>query len=144
MRYVSVVNTGVGFITHADKADLSFSGKPNDIWHVDGDSNIISTWIARVNGTEKLLTEADAQVFAVTKYIYTSREFLLEVLTSAEIKFLIDNYTSSLAIRNFFNYVLDNGADVSNPVIINFVLNVKNAGYLSQARYDEILAGRTS
>ena len=143
MRYVNAVNTGVGFITHADRALLSFRGRAGSMWDIDGDTSDIDDWIGRVSGTEKTAQEADDLEFAVTKFLYTSREFLLEVLTPTEIKFLIENYGNSLAIRNFLKGVLDNGADVGSSTFLTFVTAVKDAGYLSQARLDVIIAGRT-
>jgi len=144
MRYVSAVNTGKGFITHADRSVMSFAGQPNNIWNVDGDSGSIDSWITRVGGSEKTQGEADAQVLAVTKYLYTSREFLIEVLSPAETKFLIENYGSSTPIRNFLNRVLDFGVDVSSSEFLTFINAVRDAGHLTQARVDEITAGRVA
>lgn len=143
MRYVNAINTGVGFITHADKILLSFVGRAGNVWNVDGDSDDIDAWISRVTGTEKTAQQATDLEFAVTKFHYTSKEFLLEVLTSTETKFLIDHYGDSAAIRNFLKSVLDNGADVGSAYFLNFINAVRDAGYLSQARVDVITAGRT-
>lgn len=147
MRYVQATNFGVGFITHQDHTDgLSFSSHPNDIWYVDGLDATIDAWITRVSGTEKTLAEAEALEFAVTKYQYTLKEFFKDVLTSAEVKFLMDNW-SAPSITAFWNRLLDSadqGIDVSRDDFQTFLSNLVTAGYLTQNRMDEITAGRTA
>lgn len=146
MRYVSAINTGKGFITHADKADgLTFRGRSNNVWNVDGANNLINAWISRVSGTELTEAAADDQVFAVEKYWYTSREFLVGVLTSGETKWLIDNYSTHPSIRNLLNHILDDGGiDVSGTRFQNFLDALVAEGYMTTARADVIKAGRTA
>ena len=81
MRYVQASNFGHGFITHADREILSFSGKPGDMWEIDGPDGAIDIWIAKVSGIEKTLVESDAAQFEATKFLYSTREFFTEALT---------------------------------------------------------------
>jgi len=59
MKYCIATNFGLGFYTHADREIAWLSGHIGNIWAV-GDAN--SSWIQRVNGVEKTLSEAQAIV----------------------------------------------------------------------------------
>lgn len=150
MTWVIAVNTGHGFITHADKAKLSFKGYPGDVWEVLSilDPEVqqdISDWVTRVSGTTVNQNQADAAMFEATKYRYTLREFLREVLTTAELKWMLDNYDLHPAITAFMVRLLDNSSiDVSYADNIALINGLVMNGYLTQARADEILAGRTA
>jgi len=61
MKYATAINTGLGFITHADKELDHLSGHPGQVWCV-GDANL--AWIARHSGTAKTKAEAQAIVDA--------------------------------------------------------------------------------
>jgi hypothetical protein len=64
MKYVQATNTGKGFITHADRALGYISGHAGDIYAVA--DNMIA-WIARVNGVEKTLEEAQAIILPLAQ-----------------------------------------------------------------------------
>jgi nitrous oxidase accessory protein NosD len=55
MKYCIATNTGVGFYTHEDREIAWLSGHTGNVWAV-GDANY--SWIQRVNGVEKTLSEA--------------------------------------------------------------------------------------
>jgi hypothetical protein len=55
MKYAQATNFGVGFITHEDRAVGHMSGHAGDIYAVSDDH---AYWIARVNGVDKTLEEA--------------------------------------------------------------------------------------
>jgi len=59
MAYFHAVNTGKGFITHADNELSHVSGYVGDIWVTEN-----STWATRVGATEKTKEEAQALVDA--------------------------------------------------------------------------------
>jgi hypothetical protein len=59
MAYYHVVNTGKGFITHAENETAHISGYPGDVWVTEN-----STWASRVNAIEKTKEEAQALVDA--------------------------------------------------------------------------------
>lgn len=59
MAYYHAVNTGKGFITHADNESAHVAGYPGDVWVTEN-----STWATRVNATGKTKTEAQALVDA--------------------------------------------------------------------------------
>jgi len=143
MRYVKAVNTGKGFITHADQPALSFSGKPNNMWEVDGPTSEVDAWITRISGVEKTQQESEDNQFKVTKFRYTGRNMLANVLTPAEVEALLTDYHTNVAIRNFFSkFIDDNNVNVSAQPFVTNINNLKNKGYFSQARVDEIVAGR--
>ena len=64
MKYIQAINTGKGFITHEDRALGHMSGHGNDIYAV---SDNHTSWISRVNGVEKTLSEAEAIVLAASQ-----------------------------------------------------------------------------
>jgi hypothetical protein len=59
MAYYHVVNTGKGFITHAENETAHISGYPGDVWVTEN-----STWATRVSAAEKTKEEAQALVDA--------------------------------------------------------------------------------
>jgi hypothetical protein len=63
MKYCIAKNTGEGFYTHTDRELAWLSGHAGDIWAV-GDKNY--SWIQRVNGVEKTLSEAQAIIDKIT------------------------------------------------------------------------------
>jgi len=146
MRYFNAVNTGKGFITHDDYLlGLTFIGRSNNVWGVEGTNPDINAWRDRVNATELTEGQAIDQVFAVEKYLYTSREFLVGVLTSGEVKWLIDNYTVHPSVSNLVNHILDDGGiDVSGTRFNQFLTALVNQGYMSTTRANEITAGRAA
>lgn len=60
MAYFYAVNTGKGFITHAENESSHITGHPGDVWVTDN-----TTWATRVNATSKTKVEAQALVDAV-------------------------------------------------------------------------------
>jgi protein-disulfide isomerase-like protein with CxxC motif len=58
MAYFHAINTGKGFITHADNELSHISGYVGDIWVTEN-----SIWAAKVNATEK--TKEEAQILVV-------------------------------------------------------------------------------
>ena len=59
MAYFHAVNTGKGFITHADSESAHISGHPGDVWVTEN-----TTWATRVSATSKTKEEAQALVDA--------------------------------------------------------------------------------
>jgi hypothetical protein len=57
MAYYHAVNTGKGFITHAENESAHIAGFPGDVWVTEN-----STWATRVSATEKTKVEAQALV----------------------------------------------------------------------------------
>ena len=62
--YCTATNTGKGFFTHKDRYDFFLSGEIGDVWIV-GDNNHGDQWIARISGTVKTKSEAQAIVTGV-------------------------------------------------------------------------------
>lgn len=59
MAYYHAVNTGKGFITHAENESAHISGHPGNIWVTEN-----SVWAARVGAVSKTKEEAQALVDA--------------------------------------------------------------------------------
>ena len=59
MAYFHAVNTGKGFITHAENESAHIAGHPGDVWVTEN-----TTWATRVNATSKTKEEAQALVDA--------------------------------------------------------------------------------
>jgi len=77
--YVRVINSGKGFITHADWDKLSFSGQPNNIMIVTGEDSDINDWVERVGGTIVNDNKAKAEIrLAKIEGLRSSRTELLE------------------------------------------------------------------
>jgi hypothetical protein len=62
MIYCTAINWGHGFITHPDKEHGSIQGFPADVWVVADNHG---AWVAKVGGTRKTKSEAQALVTAV-------------------------------------------------------------------------------
>lgn len=60
MAYYVAVNTGKGFITHAENESAHIAGYPGDVWVTEN-----TTWASRVGATSKTKTEAQALVDTV-------------------------------------------------------------------------------
>ena len=59
MEYFHAINTGKGFITHAENESAHIAGYPGDIWVTEN-----TTWASRVGATPKTQAEAQALVDA--------------------------------------------------------------------------------
>lgn len=59
MAYYHAVNTGKGFITHAENESAHIAGYPADVWITEN-----TAWAARVGAVEKTKQEAQALVDA--------------------------------------------------------------------------------
>lgn len=59
MAYYHAINTGKGFITHAENESAHIAGYPGDIWITEN-----TAWAARVGATSKTKEEAQASVDA--------------------------------------------------------------------------------
>ena len=57
MKYCTATNTGAGFITWNESIGLNIYGYPGNVWVTVKDD---TSWITRVGGVEKTLTEAQA------------------------------------------------------------------------------------
>ena len=57
--YCIAYNWGKGFITHEEKEKGSIAGYPGGVWVV---SDHMGQWVAKVNGTRKTRSEAQAIV----------------------------------------------------------------------------------
>ena len=66
MLYCIAINTGIGFITHQDRADFDIAGYPGDVW-VTSDNAAALAWITR-NGT---LPTSKAEAQAVVDAAYS-------------------------------------------------------------------------
>ena len=60
--FVRAINYGHGFITHADRNILTFQGRLNNIWKVEGDEVNINIWIEKVSGTTIAIPIALAEI----------------------------------------------------------------------------------
>lgn len=65
MAYYHAVNTGKGFITHADNESAHVAGYPGDVWVTEN-----SSWATRVSATSKTKEEAQALVDAAISGSY--------------------------------------------------------------------------
>jgi len=65
MAYYHAVNTGKGFITHADNESAHVAGYPGDVWVTEN-----TTWATRVGATSKTQEEAQALVDAAVSGTY--------------------------------------------------------------------------
>lgn len=65
MAYYHAVNTGKGFITHADNELAHVAGYPGDVWVTEN-----TTWATRISATSKTQEEAQALVDAAVSGSY--------------------------------------------------------------------------
>ena len=144
MRYVQATNFGHGFITHADREILSFSGKPGGMWEIDGPDGAIDIWIAKVSGIEKTLVESEALQFEVTKFLYSTREFFTEALTPNEAKLFLEKAITTPAVRNVLLKAFDGNIDVSQTSTRTGLIVLRDNGVITTARGVEIMAGRVA
>jgi len=63
-QYCVAENWGKGFIDHNEAIKISFSSFPGNVWQVPAYNKHANLWIAKVNGTNKTLAEAQAIVDA--------------------------------------------------------------------------------
>jgi len=63
-QYCVAENWGKGFIDHNESIKISFSSFPGNVWQVPAYNKHANLWIAKVNGTVKTLSEAQAIVTA--------------------------------------------------------------------------------
>ena len=63
-QYCVAENWGKGFIDHKESIKISFSSFPGNVWQVPAYNKHANLWIAKVNGTVKTVSEAQAIVTA--------------------------------------------------------------------------------
>jgi len=80
MAYFHAVNTGKGFITHADSELSHVAGYPGDVWVTEN-----TTWATRVGATSKTKEEAQALVNAAIEGQVYDEDFPHEELRGQQI-----------------------------------------------------------
>ncbi len=73
MKYCTATNTGAGFITWNESVGLNIYGYPGNVWVTLKDD---TSWITRVGGVEKTLTEAQATTDAAVTQAQTEWDAL--------------------------------------------------------------------
>ncbi len=63
-QYCVAENWGKGFIDHVESIKITFKSFPGDVWQVPAYNKHANLWIAKVGGTVKTLSEAQAIVDA--------------------------------------------------------------------------------
>jgi nitrogenase subunit NifH len=63
-KYCVAQNYGKGFITHEESSKIEFSGLPGNLWSASAEDTIVNTWISKISGIIKTLSEAQAIVDA--------------------------------------------------------------------------------
>ena len=63
-QYCVAENWGKGFIDHVESQRITFVGYPGNVWQVPAYNKHANLWIAKVAGTVKTKTEAQAIVDA--------------------------------------------------------------------------------
>ena len=63
-QYCVAENWGKGFIDYDESHRITFKGYPGDVWQVPAYNKHANLWIAKVAGTVKTLSEAQAIVTA--------------------------------------------------------------------------------
>ena len=63
-QYCVAENWGKGFIDHDESFRITFKGYPGNVWQVPAYNKHANLWIAKVAGTVKTLSEAQAIVTA--------------------------------------------------------------------------------
>ena len=63
-QYCVAENWGKGFIDHVEAIKISFTGLPGNVWQVPAYNKHANLWIAKVSGTVKTLSGAQAVVDA--------------------------------------------------------------------------------
>ena len=77
-QYCVAENWGKGFIDHVESIKISFSGFPGNVWQVPAYTKTANLWIAKVGGTVKTLSEAQAIVDAEVTAAQTAWDALPE------------------------------------------------------------------
>jgi hypothetical protein len=78
--YIVAENWGKGFIEHSDSAKFTISGFPGNVWQVPANNKDANLWVAKVLGTVKTLSEAQAIVDAEV----TAAQAAYDALTAEE------------------------------------------------------------
>ena len=63
-QYCVAENWGKGFIDHVESVKITFKSFPGNVWQVPAYNKHANLWIAKVGGTAKTLSEAQAIVDA--------------------------------------------------------------------------------
>ena len=63
-QYCVAENWGKGFIDHVESSKITFAGFPGNVWQVPAYNKHANLWIAKVGGTVKTVSEAQAIVDA--------------------------------------------------------------------------------
>ena len=78
--YIVAENWGKGFIEHSESAKFTIAGFPGNVWQVPAHNKDANLWIAKVLGTVKTLSEAQAIVDAEV----TAAQAAYDALTAEE------------------------------------------------------------
>lgn len=63
-QYCVAENWGKGFIDHVESSKITFASFPGNVWQVPAYNKHANLWIAKVGGTVKTVSEAQAIVDA--------------------------------------------------------------------------------
>jgi hypothetical protein len=145
MAYVQAVNTGDGFITHADQPTLAFSGQVDNYWLVTG-NNIeplvneanIAAWATRVGGTVVDDVTALADIAAWMAYIYEFQEFWFAKLSANAATTLLQLAFSDAAVKDILALWLSDTLDLRNQDYIDGVVYLLTEGHIQQAAHDSL------
>ena len=74
--YIVAENWGKGFITHTDSSSFKITSFPGNVWQVPAYNKDANLWIAKVLGTVKTLSEAQAIVDAEVTAAQTAYDAL--------------------------------------------------------------------
>ena len=77
-QYCVAENWGKGFIDHIEAVKISFTSFPGNVWQVPAYNKTANLWIAKVGGTVKTLSEAQAIVDAEVTAAQTAWDALPE------------------------------------------------------------------
>ena len=77
-QYCVAENWGKGFIDHDESLRITFKGYPGNVWQVPAYNKTANLWIAKVGGTVKTLSEAQAIVDAEVTAAQTAWDALPE------------------------------------------------------------------
>jgi hypothetical protein len=78
--YIVAENWGKGFIEHSESAKFTIAGFPGNVWQVPAHNKDANLWVAKVLGTVKTLSEAQAIVDAEV----TAAQAAYDALTAEE------------------------------------------------------------
>ena len=146
MRFVKAVNSGKGFITHADQLLMSFEGANGNIWRVTVrdilDVISIDAWIARVGGIEMTEAASLTAINDIEKFIYTQEEYLRYAFTPDETAAVLVAANSDDEVNAIVTRFFNGGINASSVDYITFLGVLMNKGLLTAERHNILLGGK--